>query len=169
MNAHLLAKQNLRSCKGFSVLDLLIAAVVILVVVSYAVSTMVHGQKPALRTSAAQQFVNYLQRARDDSMRRRATASPQMAQVTILNDKYYCVRMDGNGDGALDMPIVISIVEQPVTMNGPFPRTFMFDSVGKPVDSNAAVIEVSPITFTNSSGTSTIKISDNGRAVMEKP
>jgi len=168
MNTHL-QKTTLSSCKGFSVLDLLIAAVLVLIVISYTVGTVVRGQKPALRTSAAQQFANYLQRARDDSMRRRATVPDQMAQVTILNNKYYWVTMDANGDGVLDTPIVISLAEQPATLNGPFPRTVMFDSTGKPVESHAQVIQVSPITFAHSSGTSTIQVSDNGQAVLEKP
>src|SRR5438067_7594011 len=168
MNAHFLSRQELSSCEGFSALDLLLTAVLVLIIISYAVSTVVRGQKPAVRVNAAQQFENYLQKARDDSMRRRAIASAQMAQVTILNDNYYSVRMDANGDGVLDMPIVVSTVEQRVTLNGPFPRTFMFDSLGKPVDSNAGATQVSPIVFANSSGTSTINVSDNGQVVMNK-
>ena len=99
--------------------------------------------------------------------------------IRMINDLWYknaviyslsvATYMDANGDGVLDTPIVISLAEQPATLNGPFPRTVMFDSTGKPVESHAQVIQVSPITFANSSGTSTIKVSDNGQAVLEKP
>ena len=162
-------KKDLSPCRGFSVLDLLIAAVVILIVVSFSVTSVVRGQKPVLRTNAARQFANYLQQARDDSMRRRATAPSQMAQVTIINERYYSVSIDANGDGILDTPIVISLAEKHVTVSGPFPRTAMFDSLGRVVDVNANVMSTAPTTFANSSGTSLVKLSDAGQPSVVQP
>lgn len=167
MSVPFLAKDELSSSRGFSVLELLIAVLLILILVSYAVTTVMRGQKPALRANAARQFVNYLQQARNDSMRRRATVSSQMAKVTILNDRYYCVAVDANGDGDLDTPLLISLVEQRVTFNGPFPRTFTFDAVGKIVDPNGNAIHPSPITLTNSSGASVVKLSDAGQPAVQ--
>ncbi len=166
MNVRFIPEDDVSSCKGFSVLELLIAAVLILIVISYSVTTVVRGQKPALRTNAARQFVNYLQQARNDSMRRRATVSSQMAQLTILNDRYYSVTMDANGDGVLDKPLVVSLVEQHVTVSGPFPRTLMFDSLGRVVDFNNNVIHPAAIAVANSSGTSMVKLSDAGQPSM---
>lgn len=144
-------------------------AVIILIVISYTLTTVVRGQKPAMRANAARQLANYLEQARNDSVRRRAGAAAQMAQVTILNEKYYSVMLDGNGDGALDTPVVINLNDQRVSLNGPFPRTFMFDLAGKPVDANAKVTQSSPITITNSSGVTTIKVSDTGQAPIVQP
>jgi type II secretory pathway pseudopilin PulG len=169
MNVRFIPEGEASACKGFSVLELLIAAVLILIVISYSVTTVVRGQKPVLRNNAARQFLNYLQQARSDSMRRRATVSSQMAQVTILNDRHYSVVIDANGDGALDMPLVISLVEQRVTFNGPFPRTFMFDSLGKVVDSNQNVIHPDAIAVANSSGATMVKLSDAGQPSMLQP
>ena len=169
MNVHLTPGNDVSSCKGFSVLELLIVVLMILIVVSYTLTSMVRAQKPALRNMAAREFVNYLERTRNDSMRRRATVSPQMAQVTILNDRYYSVTMDANGDGVLDMPIVVSLVEEQVTLNGPFPRTLLFDSLGRTVDSNANVIHPAAITLANPSGANTVKLSDSGQPSMTHP
>jgi len=169
MNVRLTPKNDFSTCKGFSVLELLIVVVMILIVISFTLESMARFQKPVLRTNAARQFENYLEQARNDSMRRRATVSPQMAQVTILNDRYYSVTMDANGDGVLDMPIVVSLVEQHITLNGPFPRSFMFNSLGKAVDLNQNVIQPTAITVANASGASMVKLSDAGRPFMVQP
>ncbi len=169
MNVRFISEDDISSCKGFSVLELLIVALMISIVISYTLTSMVRAQKPVLRINAARQFVNYLARARNDSIRRRATVSSQMAQVTILNDRYYSVTLDANGDGVLDTPIVVSLVEEHVTLNGPFPRTFLFDSLGRTVDSNESVIHPAAITVANPSGASMVKLSDAGQPSMTQP
>jgi type II secretory pathway pseudopilin PulG len=155
--------------QGFSTVELLIVVVIILIVITYTLTTVVRGQKPAARSNAARQLANYLEQARNDSVRRRAATSSQMAQVTILNDKYYSVMLDANGDGALDTPVVINLNDQRVNLNGPFPRTFMFDLGGKPVDVNANVVHPSPIAVANSSGVTSVRISDAGQPVTVQP
>ena len=169
MPTRFIPDDDLSACKGFSILEVLIVMLMILVVISFTLTSMVRFQKPALRTNATRQFMIYLEQARNDSMRRRATGSSQMAQVTIINDRYYSVTVDANGDGVLDMPLVISLVEQHVTFNGPFPRTFMFNSLGRVVDSNEKVAPPAPITVANSSGASMVKLSDAGQPSMERP
>lgn len=169
MKIHRMADDDFKACQGFSVLDLLIVVVLISIVISFILTSTVRFQKDFGRANAARQFVSYLQQARSDSMRRHATGSGLMAQVTILNDRYYCVTSDANGDGALDMPIVVSVVEQHVTFNGPFPRTFMFSAVGKAVDTNEKAIPRSAISLINSSGASIISVSDAGEASIVQP
>jgi len=169
MSIHPTSPRKISSSQGFSTIELLMIVVIILIVITYTLSTVVRGQKPALRANAARQLVNYLEQARNDSVRRRANAASQMAQVTILNDKYYSVMLDANGDGALDTPLVINLNDQRVSLNGPFPRTFMFDLAGKPVDTGANVTHPSPITVTNSSGVTTIRISDIGQSPTIQP
>ncbi|HKR58919.1 MAG TPA: hypothetical protein VJS64_04240 [Pyrinomonadaceae bacterium] len=149
-------------------LDILIVLVVVFIVISFTMTSVITVQKPAVRNMAARQVENYFEQARSDSRRRRATAPAQMAQVTIINERYYSVTMDANGDGVLDTPIVVSLVEENVTLNGPFPRTLFFDSAGRTVDSSANVIEPSAITLTNPSGTSTVKLSNSGQASTNK-
>ena len=169
MSIHPASTRKIISSRGFSTIELLMIVVIILIVITYTLTTVVRGQKPALRANAARQLVNYFEQARNDSVRRRANAASQMAQVTILNEKYYSVMLDANGDGALDTPLVINLNDQHVSLNGPFPRTFMFDLAGKPVDPSANVIHQSPITVTNSSGVTTIKVSDTGQSPTIQP
>ena len=151
---------------GFATVDLLIVVVIILIVVSYAWTAMIQLKSWQARSGAAQQFAHYLEMARSDSMRRRATEGPQMAQVTILNDSYYEVRLDANGDGVLDAPRVVSLAEQQLMINGPFPRTFMFDSTGKAVDASRNALGATAVTFGNRSGKSAVTVSDTGKATF---
>ena len=154
-----------RADGGFATVDLLIVAVIILIIVSYAWTAMTQLQSWHARSGAAQQFANYLEMARSDSMRRRATDA-QMAQVTILNDNFYEVRLDADGDGVLDAPRVVSLAEQKLMINGPFPRTFMFDSTGKAVDASRNAINATAVTFGNRSGKSAVTVSDTGKATF---
>lgn len=169
MSIRLRLGKPIGASRGFSTVEMLIVVVIILIVISYTLTTVVKGQKPALRSNAAHQLANYLERAQNDSARRRATNALQMAQVTILNERYYSVMLDANGDGALDTPLVVNLNDQRVTLNGPFPRTFMFDLSGKPVDLSGNVIHPDPITVTNSSGATSVKVSDAGQSPTVQP
>src|SRR6476660_8758590 len=123
-------KTNSGRCAGFATVDFLIVAVIILIVVSYAWTAITQSQRTHTREGAAQQFASFLERARSDSMRRRATDARQMAQINVLNEQFYSVTMDDNGDGALDVPRVVNLQDQQLTISGPYPRTFMFDRFG---------------------------------------
>src|SRR5438552_18970634 len=88
--------------QGFTMLDLLIAATIASIVISYALTQIVNAQTAALRHRAAQEFSSYLERARSDSIRRHATDPRQMARITILTNHSYSVAVDANGDGVID-------------------------------------------------------------------
>src|ERR1043165_2567998 len=132
---------NLNSHDGFATVDFLIVGVIVLIVATYGWTAISHTLRSHTREGAAQQFSSYLERARSDSMRRRATDIRQMAEVTILNQQYYSVRMDEDGDGALDIPRVVSLLEQQLTVDGPYPRTILFDRSGKSVDSSGSPLQ----------------------------
>ena len=161
--------KRLSSSKGYSVVELLIVLAMVLMIIGYVWTQMTLAQRSHSRSNAAQQFTNYLETARNDSMRRHAMDPSQMAQVTILNDSFYSVTIDANGDGALDAPLVVSLAEQHLTINGPFPRTLMFDRLGKTVDSTQNSISPEAITFTNRSGKSVVKLSDAGKPSVIQP
>lgn len=149
--------------RGFAILDLLIAVTVFAIVISYALTEIVHAQTAALRHRAAQEFSSYLERARNDSIRRHATDPRQMARITILSNHSYSVAMDANGDGVIDAPVTINTAEQRVVLGDPAPRTFMFDWLGRTVDSSLKVIQEPAVQVSNSSGTSLINVSDIAR------
>src|ERR1043166_438542 len=156
MTAPFKQRRSLKSCEGYSVVDLLIVAVIFLTIVTYVWTQLIQAQRTHVRSNAAQQFAYYLDTARSDSIRRRATQATQMAQVALLNERYYSVTLDANGDGALDAPVVVSLAGQDLTMSGPFPRTFMFNSSGKAVDYNQNAISPTQILFTNRGGKSAV-------------
>ena len=146
--------------RGFAILDLLIAVTVLAIVISYALTQIVHAQTAALRHRAAQEFSSYLERARNDSIRRHATDPRQMARVTILSDHAYSVAIDANGDGVLDAPIMVNLADQKVVLGNTAPRAFIFDWLGRIVDAQQNVIPSAQVTVSNNSGTSLIKVSD---------
>jgi len=158
--------RKLNSRDGFATVDMMIVAVIILIVVTYAWTAIVQAQRWQAREGAAQQFAGFLDRARSDSMRRRATDAQQMAEVTILNETFYSVRTDENGDGTLDAPRVVNLREQHLSMDGPFPRTFMFDRNGRYVDNNGNALKPTYVTFGNRSGKSVVTVSDTGKASL---
>jgi prepilin-type N-terminal cleavage/methylation domain-containing protein len=161
MRPHLTAsKQNER---GFSVTELLCVVAMISVIAGFVVVSLVRGNRTAHRTDAAVEIANYLQKARLDSMRRNTKDINQMAQVKIFNRKFYSLTIDGDNDGYLDVPLVMSLPEQPgLEINGPFPKTYIFNWQGLTVDSENQRLTSEPMTIGNSSGASAIKFSDDG-------
>ncbi|HYX29753.1 MAG TPA: hypothetical protein VE863_14395, partial [Pyrinomonadaceae bacterium] len=147
---------------GFATVDFLIVAVIVLILATYAFTAIMHAKQSHTLAGAAQQFAGYLERARSDSMRRRATDVRQMAEVTILNAQFYSVRLDEDGDGALDVPRVLNLQDQQLTVEGPYPRTFIFDRYGKSIDNGGNALQATSVVFTNRSGKSVVKISDDG-------
>ena len=157
-------KPNNIRADGFATVDFLIVAVIILIIVTYAWTAVMQAQRWQAREGAAQQFASFIERARSDSMRRRATDTKQMAQVTVLNEGFYSMTIDQDGDGTLDAPHVVSLHEQQLTIDGPYPRTYLFDRSGKIVDSSGNPVQPAVVTFANRSGKSVVKVSDDGKA-----
>jgi hypothetical protein len=90
-----------------------------------------------------------------------------MAQVKVFNRRFYSVALDGDNDGQLDIPLVISLPEEPgVEINGPFPKTYIFDGQGQTVDSQKQRVAAQPMTVGNASGASAIKFSDDGKITI---
>ncbi len=94
---------------GFSVLELLIVAVMISVLVGFAITQIAQAKQNMTRANAVRELATNIEKARLDSIRRHATASAQMAQVVIMNADFYSVTLDINGDGAVDAPRVIGM------------------------------------------------------------
>jgi prepilin-type N-terminal cleavage/methylation domain-containing protein len=152
-----------QDARGFTVTELLCVVVMVSVIAGFAVVSLVRGKRNAYRTNAAVEIANYLQKARVDSMRRNAKDINHMAQVKFFNRKFYSIAIDGDNDGYLDVPLVMTLPDQPgVEINGPFPKTYIFDWQGQTVDSQNQRVASAPVTIGNSSGASAIKFSDDG-------
>ena len=165
MRPHLtFVKQNSR---GFSITEVLLVTAMISVIAGFFVVTVLRRNNTSDRTNTAIEIANYLQKARLDSMRRGANDINQMAQVKIFNRRLYSVAVDGDYDGHLDVPLVMSLPEQPgVQIHGPFPKTYIFDGRGQTVDSENHRVALPPMTIGNSSGASAIKLADDGRITV---
>jgi hypothetical protein len=123
-----------------------------------------------IRENAARQLNSYLEKARVDSLRRRAVASAQMAQVTVINATFYSVAMDADGDGALDAPKVISLpADTALQFNTPYPRTIYFNWRGRTVDAAGNVASPPFITISNSYGSTRIDLTTAGQPTLQGP
>src|SRR5712691_6055039 len=108
MNA-LLTRKRFNDAAGFSVLELLIVVAMVSVISGFALMQIVRARQNMARANAAQQLAAYLEKARLDSVRRHATTSANMAQVSIVNAAFYTVTVDSDGNGTLDAPRVVSL------------------------------------------------------------
>ena len=155
---------------GFSVLELLIVAVMISVLVGFAITQIAQAKQNMTRANAVRELATYIEKARLDSVRRHATTSAQMAQVAIINPNFYSVTLDTNGDGSVDAPRVIGMpADSNLTIqNGTFPRTIMFNWRGRTVDSfGNPTADPDPVTIGNTYGSTTVRITNAGQTAIE--
>ena len=160
MNARL---KNIHT-RGFSKLELLIVLAILFAIGGFAVVTLFRGDHATYRTNTAVEIGTYLQKARADSIRRKATELSEMAQVKIFNRRFYSVAFDGDGDGNMDTPLVKELPEQGgVEIDGPFPKNYIFNWQGETVDSQNNRVAPPILVVGNSAGASAIKFSENGQ------
>lgn len=154
---------------GFSVVELLIVAVMISVLVGFAITQIAQAKQNMTRANAVRELTTFIEKARLDSVRRHATTSAQMAQVAIMNANFYSVTLDANGDGSLDPPRVIAMPADSLLtiQNGPFPRTVMFNWRGRTVDNAGNTVNPDPVRIGNTYGATTVRITNGGQTAIE--
>jgi Tfp pilus assembly protein FimT len=97
------ANSNTRTNGGFSVVELLVTAVVLTVVTSAGVMGITRARASVRLAGAAREFGAYLEKARIQSIRSHADDATERATIAISDDKTsYTVTMDLDGDGDLD-------------------------------------------------------------------
>jgi hypothetical protein len=160
------SRKNPHDSSGVTVIDLLIVGTIIAVAVSLALPVVLHAQRSLVRANAVQEFSGFIQQARGDSKKLHAVAPAQMAHVTILNERYYYVVTDADGNGALDPPVVINLTDRNIRMDGPFPRTFLFDQLGRVVDQNQSLVPVPVVQFLDEKGKTAIRFDGAGQPVI---
>ena len=150
--------------RGVSLVELLIVVAMVSVLVGFALMQVAEARQDLARENAAVQLAAYLEKARLDSVRRHPTTAAQMAQVSILNASFYSVTIDGNWDGALDAPRVISMpAGSNLQFNTPFPRTIYFNWRGRTVDAAGNSATPDFVSLTHSYGTSRIDLTPAGQ------
>jgi len=150
--------------RGVSLVELLIVVAMVSVLVGFALMQVAEARQDLARENAAVQLAAYLEKARLDSVRRHPTTAAQMAQVSILNASFYSVTIDGNWDGALDAPRVVSMpAGSNLQFNTPYPRTIYFNWRGRTVDAAGNSATPDFVSLTHSYGTSRIDLTPAGQ------
>ncbi len=162
-------KKTLGDASGFSVLELMIVAVMLAVLTGFALTQIDRARQNMTRANAVRELTTNIEKTRLDSVRRHATTDAQMAQVAIINANFYSVTLDANGDGALDAPRVIGMpADSNLTIqNGTFPRTIMFNWRGRTVDSGGNTTSPESVRIGNSYGSTTVRITNGGQTAID--
>ena len=96
---------------GFSVVEMLIAVVIIMVLVTFAVMQFGASAASLERQNIARQFKVNLERARFDSVKRRAANCADMARVEIWSPTSFDLLIDRNQNGTLETGSETSTVD----------------------------------------------------------
>lgn len=87
---------------GFSLTELLVVITILGVLTTLAVLQFRTSKTDFERQRIAREFKVYLERARFDSVKRRAVNTNDMAKITLNSANLFTVAIDFNGDGKLD-------------------------------------------------------------------
>jgi type II secretory pathway pseudopilin PulG len=161
--------EEINGASGFSLVELVIVMAMILMVTGFFVVEITQARQAMTRTTAARLFATQIEKARLDSVRRHPDSPLDMAQLSIINTKFYTLAIDADGDSRLDEPRVFELASNSdLAFNGPFPRTFMFNYRGRTVDAFGNIITADLVTISNKYGTSVIRVTNTGDAIVEK-
>lgn len=160
------SKRQVRSDRGFSVVEILIVAALIAVVSTFGFMGIARARSSMHLAAAAREYASYIERARVNSIRRHADSSSEWASVAINADKTsYVVTMDVDGDGTLES----RTIQLPEGLSFETQETIAFDwrgrtqnTVGGVTSSNAQVA----IILRNSSGAASVDVTGSGDVTL---
>ena len=98
MKDHRLNKQS-----GFSVIEVLVVLVVLAILVTFAVAQFGNSGANLGRQNIAREFKVSLERARFDSVKRRASVCSEMSRVEVTSPTSFNLITDSNQNGALEL------------------------------------------------------------------
>ena len=179
---------------GFSIIEVVIVLAVTSILMTIAVITFGGAKTDLQRQSIAREFKNYLERARFDSVKRRAAAPADQANIVLTSSRAFTAHLDFDEDRVLraNEARVVDFTQRSSTqifvsdagLN--YPVTIRFDQRGQATATDNLGATISPITFTicsssNCSSTSpdrtvislspsgTVAILRNGQSVLTNP
>jgi prepilin-type N-terminal cleavage/methylation domain-containing protein len=179
---------------GFSLIEILIALTLLAVLTSIAILYFGNAKTEIQRQRIAREFKVYLERARFDSVKRRAVNISDMSRITLNSASAFTATLDLNENGTLD-PTDVRQVDfthrsdtQIVVSNAlNFPITILFnqrghviakDNLGNDVEPlfkicskncSAAVLNNQDLTVISVSTTGTVAILNNSQTVETLP
>lgn len=95
-------RKNPMAQSGFSMMQLLITVAVVGIVSGLAVFGIASARQRIRLTNSSRTLASYVEKARVDSVRRHPTDPNQMSGIEVLNTTTYRVKMDFDGDGAME-------------------------------------------------------------------
>jgi prepilin-type N-terminal cleavage/methylation domain-containing protein len=167
---------------GFSIIELIIVLLVLAIMVVFALTPFKNSKTVFKRQNFAREMKVSLERARSDSIKRRATAENSMARVTIESAVSFSLSTDLNQNQVIENSEIkhVNLAGSGIKIVGDnlvFPVTVKFDRRGFITATNGGGTEISP-NFTvcencttataNSKNSSLISISPTGTVVMLK-
>jgi hypothetical protein len=133
-------RKNPMAQSGFSMMQLLITVAVVGIVSGLAVFGIASARQRIRLTNSSRLLASYIEKARVDSVRRHPTDPNQMSGIEVLNTTTYRVKMDFDGDGAMETRD-IKLDEGVVFATDPI--ALVFDWRGRLVDLPLTEIKVS--------------------------
>ena len=169
---------NPRGQSGKSVMELLIVLTVIIILVTIAVAQFGNAGVNLDRQNIAREFKVSLERARFDSVKRRATDCENMSRVTITSASSFSLLMDVNQNGTIETASESRVVDfedrsdvRIVGEDTAFPVTIRFDRRGNvssgPCD--APVNDVPEVVFCNSPCSMATANASNSNIIFVSP
>ena len=170
--------------RGASVMEILSVLAVIAIVVTFAVSQFGRTNENFQRQNVSKEFKSSLERARFDSVKRRASNCTDMSRVVLNSSTSYTLYLDNNQDGQIETATEGRTVDFSGTSNvtmGPadltYPQTIRFDQRGlismqndcaQPQETTTPKFEFCQITCSGADSTNsdTIFISPTGTVAM---
>ena len=152
---------------GFSLLQLLITVAIIGIVTAYAFISLSNAQQAMRLSGSTREFMNNMEKARIDSIRRHAMTSAQMASVSITGIRSYTITMDFNSDGVVETRVIdlpqnrgVSFV----TGSTILPIKITYNWRGRPtaVDGNGTAITAAVILQDDAGRSSTMNVTSAG-------
>lgn len=165
--------------KGVSLVELLVVIMIITIISTIALMQFGSSKNQFRRQNVAQELKTAFERARFDSVKRRAeivSGVDNRAKVTV-NTNSFTLTVDKNGNGTIEAAddLVNNFGTQNVTItntagNGIFPVTVFYDKRGEVTATNNAGIPINPIFIVcNGACTSATANSSNSNIVLVTP
>lgn len=154
---------------GVSIIEIVIAVTIIAVIATMAVTQLGNAKTQFQRENVARAFKNYLERARFDSVKRRAANPADMARVVINSATSFTSRIDQNQNGKLDANEQNEVSfsgGSDVRLYGPstnFPITLRFDQRGYLIATDSTGAVINPV-FSICNGACTTSTMTNGNS-----
>lgn len=130
--------RKLNAESGASIVEMLIVLMIIVIASAWAFMRIVDAQQAARLSSATQELTAYLDKARQDSIRRHATSVDRMALVSINSATSYSVRLDSDGNGELDAARVFTFPAGISFNVATYPTVIRFNWRGRITDNAGA-------------------------------